>query len=125
MLNRITLIGRLTSDPELRHTPGGNAVCTVRIAVNRDYDKDAADFIDIVTWRKSAEYIKQYGKKGRLVSVDGRLQIRNWQDKDGKKRTFPEVIADRVSFLDKVEVPKAEVEPAEFEEIDDYDDLPF
>jgi len=101
MLNRVILIGRLTRDPELRYTPNGTAVATFTLAVNRRFNKDEADFIDIVVWRQSAEFVANYGSKGRLAAVEGRLQVRNYETKEGQKRKAAEVVADDVRFLDK------------------------
>ena len=106
MLNHIVLMGRLVRDPELRRTQSGIAVTSFRIAVDRDYQsKDGggdkqADFIDIVAWRSTAEFVSRYFAKGRMVVVSGRLQMRDWTDKDGNKRTSAEVVADNVYFGD-------------------------
>ena len=105
MLNQITLMGRLTRDPELRHTDSGIPVATFTLAVDRDYSgKDGGekevDFIDIVTWRNTAEFVFKYFTKGRMAVVSGRLQIRPWTDKDGNKRRPAEVVADNVYFGD-------------------------
>ena len=105
MLNHIVLMGRLTRDPELRRTQAGIAVTSFRIAVDRDYQsKDGgdkqADFIDVVAWRSTAEFVSKYFAKGRMAVVSGRLQMRDWTDKDGNKRTSAEVVADNVYFGD-------------------------
>ena len=104
MLNRIVLMGRLTRDPELRRTQSGTAVVSFSIACDRDYAAQGAeretDFIDIVAWRGTAEFVEKYFSKGRMIVVAGRLQIRNWQDKDGNKRRTAEVVADNVYFGD-------------------------
>ena len=105
MLNHIVLMGRLTRDPELRRTGSGTPVATFTIAVDRDYGgKDGSekgvDFIDIVTWRNTAEFVSKYFSKGRMAVVAGRLQIRNWTDKEGNKRRNAEVIAESVYFGD-------------------------
>ncbi len=105
MLNHIVLMGRLTRDPELRRTASGVAVATFSIAVDRDFSNSATgeretDFIDIVTWRSTAEFVSKYFTKGRMAVVSGRLQIRNWNDKEGNKRRSAEVIADNVYFGD-------------------------
>lgn len=103
MLNRVTLMGRLVADPELRSTASNLSVCSFRIAVDRDYkkgDQKETDFIDIVAWRSTAEFVANYFKKGRVIAVDGRLQIRQWTDNDGNKRFVTEVIADNVYFGD-------------------------
>lgn len=105
MLNRIILMGRLTRDPELRRTQSGTAVASFSLAVDRDFaDKStgqrATDFIDIVAWRGTAEFVSKYFSKGRMAVVEGRLQIRDWQDRDGNKRRSAEVVAENVYFGD-------------------------
>lgn len=108
MLNRIVLIGRLTKDPELRHTQSGKAVCAFTLAVDRPFvSQDGsreADFINIVVWNKLGENCAQYLGKGKLAAVDGRLQIRSYDGQDGQRRYVTEVIADNVRFLS----PKSE-----------------
>lgn len=99
MYNRIILIGRLTADPTLRYTPQGTPVATFTLAVNRRFNREETDFINIVTWRQLAERCAQYISKGRLVALEGSLQIRNYTDKDGNRRQAAEVIADNVTFL--------------------------
>ncbi|HZK42883.1 MAG TPA: single-stranded DNA-binding protein [Syntrophomonadaceae bacterium] len=101
MLNRVILIGRLTRDPELKYTPNGTAVCNFTLAVNRKFNRDEADFIDIVTWRGLAENCANYLGKGRLAAVEGRLQIRSYENKEGQRRWVTEVVADDVRFLDR------------------------
>ena len=105
MLNHIVLMGRLTRDPELRRTGSGVAVATFSLAVDRDFGSSAngekeTDFIDIVVWRNTAEFVSKYFTKGRMAVVSGRLQIRNWTDKEGNKRRSAEVVADNVHFGD-------------------------
>jgi len=105
MLNHITLMGRLTRDPELRYTQTGTGVASFSIAVERDFGsreggERQTDFIDIVAWRNTAEFVSKYFVKGQLVAVSGRLQIRDWQDKDGNKRRSAEVVADNVYFAE-------------------------
>ena len=106
MLNHIVLMGRLTRDPELRRTGSGIPVTTFTLAVDRDFGGNRetgereTDFIDIVTWRNTAEFVSKYFAKGRMAVVSGRLQIRNWNDKDGNKRRSAEVVADNVYFGD-------------------------
>lgn len=105
MLNRIILIGRLTRDPELRYVPSGHPVASFTLAVDRPFanqqgERDT-DFIDIVAWRKLAEQASQHLSKGRLVAVEGRLQIRSYETQDGQKRRVAEVVADGIRFLDK------------------------
>lgn len=104
MLNHIVLMGRLTRDPELRRTGSGIPVTTFTLAVDRDFGgnretgEKETDFIDIVTWRNTAEFVSKYFAKGRMAVVSGRLQIRNWNDKDGNKRKTAEVVADNCYF---------------------------
>ena len=105
MLNHITLMGRLTRDPELRRTGSGVAVASFTIAVDRDFGKNEngekeTDFIDCVAWRQTGEFVSKYFTKGRMAVVSGRLQIRPWTDKDGNKRRTAEVVADNVYFGD-------------------------
>ena len=102
-MNRVDLVGRLTRDPELRHTSSGRAVCQLNLAINRTFTNQngerEADFINVVVWDKQAENVSKYVTKGRLVSVEGRLQSRSYDDKDGKKVYVTEVIASSVQFL--------------------------
>ena len=104
MLNRIILMGRLTRDPELRRTGSGTAVTSFSLAVDRDFKSQSGeketDFIDIVAWRNTAEFVSKFFTKGRMAVVEGRLQIRDWTDKDGGKRRSAEVVADNVYFGD-------------------------
>ena len=102
MLNSVILMGRLVADPELRQTPNGVSVCAFRIAVNRNFTgkdgKQQADFIDIVAWRQSAEFVSKYFAKGKMIIVEGSIQTRSYEDKNGNKRTAVEVVADNVQF---------------------------
>ena len=101
MLNHITIMGRLTKDPELRRTGSGVAVTSFTVAVDRDFGEKGnkeTDFIDCVAWRNTAEFVNNYFSKGRMAVVSGRLQIRSWTDKDGNKRKTAEVVADNVYF---------------------------
>ena len=104
MLNKIILMGRLTRDPELRRTGSGTAVTSFSLAVDRDFKSQngekETDFIDIVAWRNTADFVSKYFSKGRMAVVEGRLQIRDWVDKDGGKHRSAEVIADNVYFGD-------------------------
>lgn len=133
MLNQVVLIGRLTRDPELRYTPGnGVAVTTFSLAVDRPFTNQQGeretDFIRIVTWRKLAETCANYLRKGLLVAVVGRLQIRNYEDSQGNKRTVSEVVADQVRFL---EWPREEQKKDSLDELPgdemnvSEDDIPF
>ena len=102
MLNKIILMGRLTRDPELRRTSSGTAVTSFSLAVDRDFKSQSGeketDFIDIVAWRSTAEFVSKYFTKGSMAVVSGRLQIRDWTDRDGGKRRSAEVVADNVYF---------------------------
>ncbi|AIM16542.1 MULTISPECIES: single-stranded DNA-binding protein [Neobacillus] len=104
MLNRVVLVGRLTRDPELRYTPNGVAVATFTLAVNRTFSNQQgereADFINCVVWRKPAENVANYLKKGSLAGVDGRIQTRNYEGQDGRRVYVTEVVADSVQFLE-------------------------
>ena len=104
MLNQVAIMGRLTADPELRHTPGEIAVTTFTVAVNRSYVKQGAerqaDFIDVVAWRNTAEFVCRYFKKGQMIAVTGSLQTRTYQDREGKNRKAVEVVADNVYFTE-------------------------
>ena len=104
MLNRIILMGRLTRDPELRRTQSGTAVTSFSLAVDRDFKSQSGDketdFIDIVAWRSTAEFVSKYFTKGRMAVVEGCLQIRDWTDREGGKRRSAEVVADNVYFGD-------------------------
>ena len=114
MLNVVTLIGRLTADPDLRYSPEGVARARFTLAVDRPHAKDGqqqTDFVDIVAWRRLAEVVAEYTRKGSLVAVQGRLQIRSYEDRDGNRRKAAEVVADEVRFLDR----------AKREDSDDYD----
>ena len=105
MLNHITIMGRLTRDPELRRTGSGIAVASFTVAVDRDFSpkdggKRETDFIDCVAWRGTGEFVSKYFTKGRVIVVEGRLEMRNWTDKEGNKRRSAEVIAENVYFGD-------------------------
>ena len=150
MLNHITIMGRLTRDPELRSTTGGTPVASFSLAVDRDFaSRDGGerqtDFIDVVAWRQTGEFVSKYFQKGSMAVVSGRLQIRDWQDKDGNKRRSAEVVAENVYFGESRKregesagsyrdnpAPRssdgfsAEPKGSTFSELDDGDgDLPF
>lgn len=140
MLNKVFIMGRLTKNPELRRTNSGTAVTSFTLAVDRDF-KNAdgtkeTDFIDVVAWRGTAEFTAKYFTKGRMAVVEGRLQMREWQDKDGNKRRNAEVIADNVYFGDsrsdnasgvhQASKAPVNVDAEDFTEVEDDDsDLPF
>jgi single-strand DNA-binding protein len=103
MLNHITIMGRLTKDPEMRRTGSGVAVTSFTIACDRDFGQNGekeTDFIDVTCWRNTAEFVSKYFTKGRMAVVSGRLQIRKWTDKNGNERRSAEVVADNVYFAD-------------------------
>ncbi len=104
MLNRVVLVGRLTKDPELRYTPNGIAVTSITLAVNRPFSNQQgnreADFINVVIWRKQAENVANYLRKGSLAGVDGRLQTRSYENNEGKRVFITEIVADSVQFLE-------------------------
>ena len=137
MLNRIILMGRLTRDPELRQTQSGASVANFSLAVDRDFkDKQTGekttDFIDIVAWRSSAEFVSRFFTKGRMAVVEGRLQLRDWKDKDGNNRRSAEVVAEHVYFGDskqrsESDTPSAPPASWDFREIpeDEEGELPF
>ena len=104
MLNKVFIMGRLTRDPELRRTQSGTAVTSFSLAVDRDFKSQSGeketDFIDVVAWRSTAEFVAKYFTKGRMAVVEGRLQIRDWKDKDGNNRRSAEVVADNIYFGD-------------------------
>ena len=157
MLNVVAIMGRLVADPELRTTTHGTNVCTFRIACERSYFKPGeqrqADFVDIVAWGKTAEFICKFFQKGSMIAVEGSLQTRNYQDKQGNKRTAVEVVANNISFagakaadkpaaasyeqqtqnyIHEAKTTQSAPQPAytqgsmdDFSEIPDSDDLPF
>lgn len=140
MLNKVILIGRLTKDPELRYTASNLPVCSFSIAVDRTYarqgEQKQADFINIVAWRNTAEFVSKYFTKGRLIAVSGSLQTRTWDDQEGKRHYATEVVIDEAHFVDskrdndanKVgasfgDEPSRDIEG--FTPIEADDDLPF
>lgn len=132
MLNKIILMGRLTHDPELRHTQSGTAVASFSLAVDRDFKSPSGeketDFIDIVAWRHTGEFVSRYFTKGRMAVVEGRLQMRDWTDRDGNKRRTAEVVADSVYFGDsKRAASESDAGTGEFRELgeDEKGALPF
>ena len=134
MLNKVFLQGRLTADPELRHTPNGVAMASFRLAVDRDFkDKESgqrkADFISVTAWRQTAEFASRFLSKGRMAIVEGKLQVREFNDKDGNRRFATEVVADNIYFGDskRDEAPKSEPEfaPPTFVDLPTNGPLPF
>ena len=130
LINRVIIGGRLVKDPELRYSMSNVPVASFRIACDRDAkSKDGerqTDFVDIVAWRSTAEFVSKYFSKGRIIIVDGRLQMRTWEDKDKNKRTTAEIVAESVYFGDsKTQAAPAPVDTAPTEITDDDADLPF
>mgnify|MGYP002588841995 FL=1 len=139
MLNSVCLMGRLTADPELKSTQSGVSVCSFRIAVDRTYtpkgQEKQTDFINIVTWRSTAEFVSRYFRKGQLVAVQGSIQTGQYTDRDGNKRTTFDVMADNVFFAEKKAESGETKQGAgydhspdiqgDFEEIVGNDELPF
>jgi len=145
--NKVILIGNMVADPELKTTPTGVNVCSFRIAVGRRFIKanepQQTDFIDIVAWRTQAEFVSKYFSKGKPILVCGAIQSRNWQDKEGNKRTTVEIIADEIAFVERKSVSDGLADSGidssasapsystsyestpKFEEISSDDDLPF
>ena len=136
MLNRMISMGRLGNDPEIRRTQTGTPVVSFRLAVDRDFKdkptgKRATDWIDVVAWRSTAEFVSRYFTKGRIAVVEGRLQMRDWTDKNGNKRTSAEVLAENVYFGDSKRdgASTGEYGPADLDQFselsEDDGDLPF
>lgn len=127
MLNTITIMGRLTRDPELRYTQSNTPVASFTLAVDRDFGEKQTDFIDCVAWRGTGEFVDRYFSKGSMAIVSGRLQIRSWTDDNGNKRRNAEVVADHVYFGEsKRREASADISAADFEELDGKDgELPF
>jgi len=136
-LNKVLLIGNLTRPPELRYTPSGTPVSDLRMAVNRNYSTQSGEkreetcFLTVVVWGKQAESCGEYLDKGSQVFVEGRLQTRDWDGKDGQKRTVTEVVAERVQFMSRTKGPAAAAVPATPAFVGDEvpaatdDDVPF
>lgn len=152
MLNVVAIMGRLVADPELRTTPAGHSVCSFRIACDRSYVQQGqerqADFIDIVAWRQKADFVSKHFQKGSMIAVEGSLQTRQYQDKQGNNRTAVEVVANNISFAGaklqdgqrmpsyeqqttshvqqaKTQTSFAQGSADDFSVINDNDDLPF
>lgn len=140
MLNHITIMGRLTKDPELRYTQSGTPVATFTVAVDRDYsnrDEKKTDFFDCVAWRQKGEFVNEYFRKGSMAVVSGRMEFRDWQDRDGNKRRSAEINVGDIYFGEskKDSTPKRSIQDLErdypdtvhrFEDLDeDESDLPF
>lgn len=130
MLNKAILNGRLTKAPELKQTNSGKSVCGFTIAVDRNRDREKTDFIPIVAWGKTAEFVNQWFGKGDLITIVGRIEVRNYDDKNGNKRTATEIIAEEVLFGGSKSTSQGSENAAQrnvagLEEVDDDGDLPF
>lgn len=138
MLNTITIMGRLTRDPEVKQTQSGATVANFTLAVDRDFSSEESgeketDFIDCVAWRSTADFVSKYFSKGRMAVVSGRLQIRKWQDKNGNNRYTTEIVANSVYFGDSKRDNASRspagkpvsVNASDFADVDDDGDLPF
>ena len=136
MLNVVAITGRLTADPELKKTNTGTSVCSFTVAVDRNFVKQGeerqADFLEVVAWKNAAEFVSKYFQKGSMIAVQGTIQTRNWEDKNGNKRKSTEIIADQISFCggkaeEKPAKPNIEYEvpPEMYEVPDDDEKLPF
>lgn len=128
MINSVVIMGRLTKNPELKTTQSGLSVVFFTVAVDRKYQKDGerqADFLNVVAWRQTAEFVEKYFRKGSMIAVQGSIQTRKYEDTNGNNRIAVEIVADNVSFCgSKSEKPNLNVTADDFEEIGD-DDLPF
>ena len=137
MLNHVVVMGRLVADPDLKTTPSGVSVCNIRLACDRDYKDKATgeretDWLNVTAWRGTADYINQYFTKGRMIVVSGRIQTRNYTDKDGNKRTATDIVAENAYFADSKRDSAAQSDPLaqlsesqEYKELADDEDLPF
>lgn len=130
MLNKAILNGRLTKAPELKQTNSGKSVCGFTIAVDRNRDREKTDFVPIVAWGKTAEFVNQWFGKGDLITIVGRIEVRTYEDNDGNKRTATEIVAEEVLFGGSKNTASASEKPAEsknggFEQVEDDGDLPF
>ena len=138
MLNVVAIMGRLVRDPELRQTQSGKDVASFTIACDRNRKEAPADFVPVTAWDKTAQFVCRYFRKGSLIAVDGRLQSRQYQDKNGNNRTAIEIVANNVHFAGKNEQPKPGFQPAgsapdvqvsdsgqDYEVIDESEDLQF
>ena len=125
MLNKIIVMGRLTADPILRYTQNQTPVASFTLACDRDLGDKQTDFIDCIAWRKTGEFVNNYFRKGGMAVVAGRLQIRDWEDKQGNKRKTAEIVADNVYFGESRQRDAASQQKPAFVEVDDDGELPF
>lgn len=135
MINNVVIMGRLTKEPEERKTSTGKTVCSICVAVDNRFDKEKTDFLDVIAWNQTAEFICKHFHKGTMIAVQGRLATRMWEDKNGNKRKNVDIVADAVSFCgskgeknsaNPMDVPPPnDNEGADYREIPDDEDLPF
>lgn len=126
MINKAILMGRLTRDPELRHTGSGTPVCSFNIAINNGTgESQTTDFINCVAWNKTAEFVNKYFEKGRMIAIVGRIQTRTWDGQDGKKNYATEVVVSEVSFCDSKKDETATKENEDFIPVEDNAELPW
>ena len=137
MLNHVVVMGRLVADPDYKTTPSGVPVCNIRLACDRDYKDKATgeretDWLNVTAWRNTADYINQYFTKGRMIVVSGRIQTRNYTDKDGNKRTATDIVAESAYFADSKKESTPQTDPLtqladsqEYRELADDENLPF
>ena len=131
-MNIVAIMGRLTADPELRTTSSGTSVTSFTVAVDREFKKDETDFLNVVAWRQTADFITRYFRKGKMIAIVGSIQTRQYEDKNGNKRTATEIIAEKASFCgdkneggkDTAETQKTDLS-AVFDDADDGIELPF
>ena len=131
-MNIVAIMGRLTADPELRTTQSGTSVTSFTVAVDREFKKDETDFLNVVAWRQTADFITRYFRKGKMIAIVGSIQTRVYEDKNGNKRTATEIIAEKASFCgdkneggkDTAETQKTDLS-AVFDDADDGIELPF
>lgn len=131
-MNIVAIMGRLTADPELRTTQNGTSVTSFTVAVDREFKKDETDFLNVVAWRQTADFITRYFRKGKMIAIVGSIQTRQYEDKNGNKRTATEIIAEKAAFCgdkaegekDTAETPKTEIN-AVFDDVEADDGLPF
>jgi len=131
-MNIVCIMGRLTADPELRTTSSGTSVTSFTVAVDREFKKDETDFLNVVAWRQTADFITRYFRKGKMIAIVGSIQTRQYEDKNGNKRTATEIIAEKASFCgdkneggkDTAETPKTDLS-AVFDDAEADDGLPF
>lgn len=125
MLNKIFIQGRMTKNPELRTTQSGKPVASFTVAVDRDYDREKCDFFNCVAWGKQAEFVSKFFEKGQMAVVSGSMQSRSWTDRENKKRLEWEVQAESIHFCGEKRKASPDISAADFEELEDEEEMPF